>query len=152
MENILMSCHTIIQMKNGLILSIKPKNIFISDTDIESYDWNKQIITLTKEASNRIKENLSKDKYDLFEKSFIVSLKGTKYYAGSILEVFSARAINYPVIYIEDNAGVINLYIRHTHSGDLNSDYQISENDVINKEEIKIFFQQINKLTNSTGL
>lgn len=123
------------------------KNIFISDEDIKCYNWNNQLITLTKGASKRIQKKLTTDRFSLINKTFIVVLDGKREYAGSIIEIFSARAINYPVMYISDNEDAITINIRHSHI--LNTDYQISEEDLINKEEIKIFFNQIKKLTDN---
>jgi hypothetical protein len=122
-------------------------NVLVSDTDIESYNWNNQLITLTKEASDSISGILSENRFSLIERNFVVALDQTKYYAGSIIEASSARAIDYPVIYIVESDDRVTLEIRPSHSV-MSPDYQISENDSINKQDLREYFNQIHKLTN----
>ena len=138
------------------------KNVFISDSDIENFDWSKQQIKLNETASLRIKNKLSNSEKVLFniesessnepinyafEKTFVVCLNNKKEYGGSILLLASARGINYPVMHITQKDKNIILNIR-PRNGLFIDDYRIDKDDIMNIDEIKTFFQGKNKLIN----
>ena len=69
--------------------------MIITDKDIEAYNWEDQEIILSSSSSDRLIG------LELIEKSFIVYLGKRPLFGGSFIERGSARAINYPVIYID---------------------------------------------------
>ena len=83
--------------------------VILGDTDIETYNWEDQEIILSSSASER----LSGQK--LIEKSFIAYLGKKPLFGGSFIERGSARAINYPVIYIDKSKPQVVLQLRPVH-------------------------------------
>ena len=67
----------------------------LTDKDIETYNWEDQEIILSSSASERLSG------LKLIEKSFVAYLGKRPLFGGSFIERGSARAINYPVIYID---------------------------------------------------
>ena len=72
-----------------------PGEVILADKDIEAYNWEDQEIILSSSSSERLIG------LKLIEKSFIVYLGKRPLFGGSFIERGSARAINYPVIYID---------------------------------------------------
>lgn len=81
-------------------------DVVVSDNDIDQYNWTMQTLKLTKQASDRIIEKISKDPWYIADKQFIVMLNGKRIYGWSIIDPISARWINYPVIYSNINSSV----------------------------------------------
>ena len=78
-----------------LLESPPPGKVILVDKDIEAYNWEDQEIILDSSSSERLIG------LKLIEKSFIVYLGKRPLFGGSFIERGSARAINYPVIYID---------------------------------------------------
>jgi hypothetical protein len=84
--------------------------VIVTDKDIEAYNWQDQEIVLNKSAAKRL------NGIKLIEKSFIVYLGKRPLYGGSFIELGSARAINYPVIYIDKSRSQVVFKLRPIHS------------------------------------
>jgi hypothetical protein len=84
--------------------------VMLTDKDIETYNWQDQEITLNSSASERLSG------LRLIEKSFIVYLGKRPLFGGAFIEQGSARAINYPVIYIDKSRSQVVLQLRPIHS------------------------------------
>ena len=93
------------------LLSTPPSGevIFI-DKDIEAYNWADQEIFLDSPSSERLSV------LKLIERSFITYLGERPLFGGSFVERGSARAINYPVIYIDKSRPQVVLQLRPLHS------------------------------------
>jgi hypothetical protein len=83
--------------------------VILLDDDIEIYNWKDQEIVLSFSASERL------GKLRLIEKSFIAYLGERPLFGGSFIERGSARAINYPVIYIDKRRPQIVFQLRSIH-------------------------------------
>jgi len=92
------------------------KKILIDENDIEVYDWPDQEIVLNKETSGELEKIYRENMFNLVEKNFIVTLDGERLYGGVILFAGSARAIDYPVIYLDFKDEHLVLKIRPCHS------------------------------------
>ncbi len=87
----------------------------ISLEDIETYQWEEQIITLTPHAS---KEIAATCEIDMLRApcGFVVVVNGTPLYGGLITSPMTEQAIDYPVIYLKEDGGRVTLAIRPYHS------------------------------------
>jgi hypothetical protein len=83
--------------------------VILTDKDIEIYNWKDQEILLSSLASERLGGQ------KLTEKSFVAYLGGRPLFGGSFIEQGSARAINYPVIYIDKSGSQVVLQLRPIH-------------------------------------
>ena len=122
------------------------KEVLINDFDIEAYDWNKQEIILNKEATERIRNKYTR--FNLEDRQFIVVFKEKRIYGETILAVGSARALDYPIIYIPnlqtpktEEKILIKIRPYHNFARD-----DFSKKERIEIEEIKNYFLLINKL------
>jgi hypothetical protein len=92
--------------------------------DIMNYEWVKQQITLTADATVALKERLKIGPDEgpsvgssLALRAFVVTADGQPAYGGIFLPRGSQMAIRYPVIYIgKDSNGLITMDIRPVHS------------------------------------
>lgn len=117
----------------------KAKVLFTINPDaIESYDWDKQKITLTQDATNAFVQNLEKAgrltdgveklkslkngmgwgnplQSALYTHVFLIELNGEVLYGGIFLDATSQMAINYPVarVLLDDGKAVIALLPIH---------------------------------------
>ncbi len=82
----------------------------LTDKDIEIYNWEEQEIILTSSSSDRL------IRLKLIEKSFIVYLGKRPLFGGSFIEPGSARAINYPVIYVDKSRPHVVFRLRPIHT------------------------------------
>ena len=82
--------------------------VILTDMDIEAYNWEDQEIVLTTASSQRLPR--------LSEKTFIVYLGKEPVFGGSFIEQGSARAITYPVIYVNKSKSQVVLQIRPLHT------------------------------------
>jgi hypothetical protein len=102
------------------LLQSHPANyLILTDNDIEFYRWQDQEIVLTSSATERIKwlDPFGEiDGFALSEKSFVVYLGSQPLFGGSFIEEGSARAIDYPVIYVDRSRPQIVLQVRPTHT------------------------------------
>ncbi len=85
--------------------------IILTDKDIEIYNWGDQEIVLSSPASERLVGQ------KFIEKSFVAYLGERPLFGGSFIERGSARAINYPVIYIDSSRPQVVFQIRPLHIG-----------------------------------
>jgi hypothetical protein len=83
--------------------------VILADKDIETYNWEDQEIILSSSASERL------SRLKLIEKSFVAYLGKRPLFGGSFIEPGSARAINYPVIYIDKSQSQIVFQLRPIH-------------------------------------
>lgn len=87
----------------------------IDESDIEIYDWQNQVITLTETGSMKLEPYLPD--ILIIKNAFIVRLGDQKQYGGVVIEGGSAMAIRYPVIYIStESATNYKLTIRPLHA------------------------------------
>ena len=84
--------------------------VILADQDIEAFDWEEQEIILSSSASERLRG------VKLIEKSFVAYLGRRPLFGGSFIEPGSARAINYPVIYIDRSRLQIVFQLRPIHA------------------------------------
>jgi hypothetical protein len=85
--------------------------VILTDKDIEIYSWKDQDIVLSSSASERLGGR------KLIEKSFVAYLGEKPLFGGSFIERGSARAINYPVIYIDRSRPQVVFQVRPIHIG-----------------------------------
>lgn len=141
----------------------KPEEIFITDQDVTSYDWNSQTFTLSTTATERIKERYHQDfqgqKYlDVSMHRFIVTLDEKPLYGGMFLFPASQIAADYPLIYLSsdqyDSVGptiplekidILKLSIYSTNL----EPYKAEKMERIKTTSIKDFFASEGKLMNS---
>ncbi len=92
-----------------ILESPPPGKVILADKDIEAYNWEDQEIALDSSSSKRLVG------LKLKEKSFIAYLGERPLFGGSFIERGSARAIDYPVIYIDRRGShvVFQLWPRH---------------------------------------
>jgi len=83
--------------------------VILADKDIETYNWDDQEIIFSLSASERLRG------LKLIEKSFVVYLGKRPLFGGSFIEPGSARAINYPVIYIDRSRPQVVFQLRPMH-------------------------------------
>ncbi len=83
--------------------------VILADKDIDTYNWEDQEILLSSSASERLSG------LKLFEKSFIAYLGKRPLFGGSFIEPGSARAIDYPVIYIDRSRPQVVFQLRPMH-------------------------------------
>lgn len=123
----------------------------VTSLDIAKYDWVKQQITLTADATavlkKRFKAGVKGSFPDLgtLHRAFVVTVDGEPAYGGVFLDRISPMAIKYPVIYInEDKNGLITMDVRPMHSYKLRASEPTWK--VIQQERIHDFFVNAGKL------
>lgn len=97
----------------------------ITEDDIETYDWAEQLITLTPEATVRLMESLNLTdegsgygaNMALDNQIFVVELAGERLYGGIFTFGFSAKGLDFPVIYHQFEKGQLHLAIRPYQGG-----------------------------------
>lgn len=83
-------------------IDLADSTFVINDSDIESYDWSNQRITLTETISSQLETAVGGDpSIRLDQGAFVVTLGDARLYGGLFLQPGSARAIDYPAIYVE---------------------------------------------------
>ena len=87
-----------------------PGKVILTDEDVETYSWEDQDIILNSTSSERLIG------LRLIEKTFIAYLEKKPLLGGSFIEQGSARAIKYPVIYIDKSKPQIVLQLRPLHT------------------------------------
>jgi len=125
----------------------------IDSNDIEKYDWATQVITLTKESSERLRDELSKAGIAIpltSEKNgFVVTFNNEMLYGGIFIEYGSAMKISYPVIYPDFSSEQVTFTIRPIHS--VISRYETLDTSLkerIEKADLYDFFNKLGKLNN----
>ena len=116
----------------------------LRETDIESYDWTQQVITLTPKASETLLDTFACSNtarinpYFCLEKyRFVVVLNALPIYGGEFTEIGSAAVMMYPEIH----SSVVNGKVVFTIIGK-----PTSLLDVIEDERIKTIFSRLGKL------
>jgi len=92
----------------------------IQTGDIESYLWQTQRITLTREATARLNAMLKPSwEWDLRDHFFLVRLDGEALYGGLIVDPDSSKSVEYPVIHPEEveSQGIFYLLPTHLYPG-----------------------------------
>jgi hypothetical protein len=93
---------------------------FVIDTsDVDNYDWEQHVITLTPEASANFYSAFELAKYPL---AFVVTVNDKPMYGGIFLFRQSAMGILFPVIYEDYTDGKVTFTIRPRH--DIFDNYQ----------------------------
>ena len=131
-------------------VNLKDSAVVITENDVERYDWEEQVITLTVTASDRLNEVFTDSEYasaNLDERAFIVTFDGEWLYGGIFLGEGSAMPIKYPVIYVRTRGGAVTFRVRPSHSApapyeDLDASYK----SVIEIPELHDFFLGQGKL------
>ncbi len=122
----------------------------ITEDDIEAYDWSGQSITLTAEASSRLKETFSGEGnlyQNLIEKAFVVTFEGNWLYGGIFLDIGSAMGIRYPVIYPQVHEKQIIFQLRPLHPISAKyQDIETSLKSLVEVEQVHDYFQKQDKL------
>ena len=96
----------------GKLLEAPPYGaVILTDKDMEIYNWEDQEIILSSLASERL------GGHKFIEKSFVAYLGKRPLFGGSFIERGSARAINYPVIYIDRSRPQVVFQLRPIHIG-----------------------------------
>jgi hypothetical protein len=116
-------------------------NVILTDNDIELYNWEDQEIILYSSSSVRLSG------LKLIEKSFIIYLEKRPLFGGSFIERGSARAIIYPVIYIDKIRPQVVLLLRPIHS--MFESYRQLNTKIkrrIELEEVRHYFKTLGKL------
>ncbi len=132
-------------------VDLKDSVVVITENDIERYDWEEQVITLTVTASDRLNEVFTDSKYasaNLDERAFIVTFDGDWLYGGAFIGEGSAMPVEYPVIYVRTRGGAVTFRVRPSHStpavyADLDQSYK----SVIEVQEVRDHFLQLGKLS-----
>jgi hypothetical protein len=113
----------------------------LTDKDIETYNWEDQEIILSSSASERL------GGLKLIEKSFVAYLGKRPLFGGSFIEPGSARAIHYPVIYIDRSRPQVVFQLRPMHV--LFQPYRQLDTKIerrIELPEVKRYFRTLGKL------
>jgi hypothetical protein len=125
----------------------------ITMQEIVKYQWMKQQITLTADASYALEESfgIGPDQRpstgsSLALRAFVVTVDDQPAYGGIFLPRGSQMAIRYPVIYVgKDSNGLITMDIRPVHSiTEIDSSDQIWK--VVRKDSIRDLFARTGKL------
>ena len=114
--------------------------VILTDKDIEIYNWEEQEIILSSSSSDRFIG------LKLIEKSFIVYLGKRPLFGGSFIEPGSARAINYPVIYIYKSRPQIVFRLRPIHMFHSYRQLRATIKRRIELAEVRIHFSTLGKL------
>lgn len=123
----------------------------ISSSDIAMYDWSQQVITLTLEASNRLREDWANKPNDiaLLQHAFVVTFNDERLYGGLFTEEGSASRLSYPVIYPDFSKTQIVLYLRPDNAHGLLTPYRELDSNIrqrIEIDSVRTYFQELGKL------
>jgi hypothetical protein len=91
--------------------------VVIDEGDVERFAESPVAFVLTEEASRRIARDLQSRELRLEDKPFVVTLGDERLVAGVCLYVGSARAVRIPVLYVDDRAPRLVLWLRPQHGG-----------------------------------
>ncbi len=95
----------------------------IENTDIDNYDWDKHVLTLTPKASSNFQSAFETHKFML---AFVVTVNDEPLYGGLFMFHPSAMNISFPVIYEDSVDDKITFTIRPRH--DVFDNYKPSDN------------------------
>ena len=133
-----------------ILEKITSDSLTLLANDIDTYNWPEQSITLTLEASAKVRAILPQEKslsMELERRGVAITLDGSFLYGGIFLEPGSAMAISYPVIYIQESGEQVVFLIRPVHSVLLNyQDFDQADKDVIALQQIHDLFSNLGKL------
>ena len=127
--------------------------IDITIQDIVRFDWRKQQVILSIEATDSLKKKFKIDfdkqsvsHLSMALRAFVVTVDGQPAYGGIILPRGSQMAIRYPVIYIgQDSNGRITMDIRPLHSI-----FEMESSDpawnIVRQDCIRDVFERVGKL------
>lgn len=106
----------------------------LSEGDVETYDWDNQILTLNSSSSQAVVSNFAQtdEQRDhpeaaLDQRVFVVLLDGTPVYGGIFLHPMSSMGIYFPVIHVESQDGQLGFILRPVQS--VLEDYSAYEPD-----------------------
>ncbi len=94
----------------------------IQISDIDNYDWDGQVLTLTQEASADFQSIIKSAKHMM---AFVITVNHEPQYGGIFLFRGSAMGISFPVIYAEPAGDKFTFTIRPGHS--VLNDYEPSD-------------------------
>ncbi len=118
-------------------------------TDIESYDWNNQVIILTEEASTNLENFFSTTETTNIENiisnhPFLVIFDNEPIYGGLFLSgIPIATSYDFPIIYPKQENNKISLTIKPNNS--ILRTYSVDEWKVIKDDRIKKYFDELGK-------
>lgn len=124
----------------------------IDESDIENYDWQNQVITLTESGSLKLEPYLPD--ILIVKNAFVVRLGEREQYGGVVIEEGSAMAIRYPVIYIStENATNYKLTIRPLHATPYPRPVGFQEFDLIDRKIVQIpeIYDRLEAIKKLTG-
>lgn len=129
---------------------VKDSDFVISQNDIETYNWSNQTITLTLEATNRLKGTFSGDLSNLgFERiAFVTTLDDEWLYGGIFLDL-SQQPYSFPLIFTDSSGTQAILYLRPSAPRHPIQDYQqysASQRELIEIGKVHDFFKGLGKL------
>ncbi len=114
----------------------------VKTPDIEKYDWDNQILTLTPETSESLIAEFESAKHML---AFVTTVNGEPLYGGLFMFRQSAMGISFPVIYEDSIDGKTTFTIRPRHS--IFDDYEPNEDwHGINNPTIKDVLSKAGKI------
>jgi hypothetical protein len=123
-------------------LSLDEPVFVITAADIETYDWGKQTITLTKGATQRMGST-----WQIFEKAFVIMLGKDKLYGGVVAHIGSARRLDFPVIYAYNaNNDQISLEIRPKHDFREYTRFDPKLKAIIEIDAVHTLFRRLGKI------
>lgn len=148
--------------RNYITNNTKPSELLISDLDVETYNWKKQELTLTSDASKRLcPDPATEAKYN--QRVFFVALGKNRLYGGITLEYISHVAAKVPVIsflptYMEKDRKTGDPRMRRTLVIQSHFAQQIpsnfdpnlvveSGNEITRIDAIRNYFSRLNKLS-----
>jgi hypothetical protein len=131
-------------------VDLKDSVVVITENDIERYDWEEQVITLTVTASDRLNKVFTDSEYpstNLRNRVFIVTFDGNWLYGGAFIGEGSEMPVEYPVIYVRTSGGAVTFRVRPSHStpapyAELDQSYK----SIIEIPELHDFFLEQGKL------
>jgi hypothetical protein len=150
------------EWRNFIANNTKPSQLFVSDSDVDTYDWKKQELTLTSEASKRLCPDPSAEA-KFYQRIFFVALRTQRLYGGVTLEYISHVAAKVPVIsfiptYMEKDRKTGDPRMRRTlviqeHFAQQDPSYYDPNlvvepgSEITKVEAVKNYFSSVNKLS-----
>lgn len=95
----------------------------LTENDVEAYDWQRQIFTLSSAASQALVDQFAETDEQrehpdaaLDQRAFVVTVDGDPIYGGIFLHPMSSMGIYFPVIYVTAHEGVLAFTLRPIQS------------------------------------
>jgi hypothetical protein len=127
--------------------------LIITADDVATYDWARQLVTLTEVASQRLMDAFSSPSQGypwsvaLNQRCFVVTLDGKRLYGGVLMHPASALGVDFPVIYYSTSGAPIVFSMLPSTRWDVYESFPPSEKSRIALPEIHDYFAALGKLT-----